>query len=61
MESIGALSKKLSDYLDPKKVRQVNKQDIHKEFEDINDSIIQRKSVKVIKINKTIKLTQAEK
>ena len=25
MESIGALSKKLSDYLDPKKVRQVNK------------------------------------
>ena len=25
MESIGALSKKLSDYLDPKKVKQVNK------------------------------------
>ena len=25
MESIGALSKKLSDYLDPKKVQQVNK------------------------------------
>ena len=25
MESIGALSKKLSDYLDPKKVDQVNK------------------------------------
>ena len=25
MESIGALSKKLSDYLDPKKVEQVNR------------------------------------
>ena len=49
----------LNKYFVFKKVRQVNKQDIHKEFEDINDSIIQRKSVKVLKLNKTIKLTPA--
>jgi hypothetical protein len=49
----------LNKYFIFKKVRQVNKQDIHKEFEDINDSIIQRKTVKVMKLNKTIKLTPA--
>jgi hypothetical protein len=49
----------LNKYFVFKKTEQVRKEDIHKEFEDIQDEIIKRKTISIKKLNKTIKLTQA--
>lgn len=49
----------LNKYFIFKKIRQVSQEDIHKEFESIEDGKIQRKQVKIKKLNKIIKLSQA--
>ena len=49
----------LNKYFIFKKIRQVSQEDIHKEFESIEDGKIQRKQVIIKKLNKIIKLSQA--
>ena len=46
----------LNKYFVFKKVRQVSKDDIHKEFESIEDNRTEQKTIKIRNLNKTIKL-----
>ena len=49
----------LNKYFVFKKVRQVTQEDMHREFGDTDDDQVERKSVKIRKLNKMIKLSQA--
>ena len=49
----------LNKYFVFKKIRQVTQDDMHKEFESIDDGRIVRRTVTIHKLNKTIKLTPA--